>query len=76
MKFNQASCKVLHSQYQLRLGDGWVESSPAVKDKLIGSWQCALAAWKAKCVLGCIRRTVASRLTCLDSVISKVLASK
>ena len=27
------------------------------------SWQCALTAQKASCILGCIRRSVASRLS-------------
>jgi len=37
MKFSKAKCKVVHlswgdSQYQYRLGDEWIESSPAEKD--------------------------------------------
>lgn len=75
MKFNQAKCKVLHlgqgnPQYQQRLRAGWVESSCKEKDlgilvggKLDMSWQCALAAQKANCILDSITRTVASRLT-------------
>jgi len=73
MKFSKTKCKVLHvsqgnPKHKYRLGGEWLDSSPEEKDlgmfiekKLNVSQQCALAAQKANRILGCIKRTVASR---------------
>ena len=74
MKFNKAKGKVPHlgwgnPQYQYRLGDKWMENSPVEKDlgalkddKLEMSEQRALVSQKVNYILGCIKRSMVSRL--------------
>ncbi|GAB0203605.1 hypothetical protein GRJ2_002826100 [Grus japonensis] len=74
MKFNKGKCRVLHLEknnprHQYRLEVDLLGSSSAGKDlgvlvdnKLCMSQQCALVAKKANGILGCIQKSVASRL--------------
>jgi len=74
MRFIKAKCKVLHTdwstpKHKYRLGGEWIESSPKEKDlgvlvdeKLNMTWQCVLIGQKANCIIGHIKRVVASRL--------------
>jgi len=83
MKFNKVKCRVLHlgrnnPVYQYRLRADLLESSAVerdlgvlVDDRLTMSQQCVLAVKKANGILGCIKKSVASRsrevLLCLCS---------
>jgi len=71
MKLNKSKCHILHlgqgnTGYTYKLGDERLQNSPTERD--MGGWvngklnmrqQCALAARRANCVLGCIKYTIA-----------------
>ncbi|KAJ7399366.1 rna-directed dna polymerase from mobile element jockey-like [Pitangus sulphuratus] len=73
LKFNKDKCRVLHLEksnpgHQYSLGANLLESSSMEKDlgvlmdnKLSISQQCVLVAKKASGILGCIRKSMASR---------------
>ncbi|GAB0180512.1 hypothetical protein GRJ2_000516500 [Grus japonensis] len=74
MKFSKGKCRVLHlgknnPKHQYKLGVDLLGSSTVEKDlgvlvdnKLSMSQQCALVAKKANGILGCIQKSMASRL--------------
>ncbi|KAK4817100.1 hypothetical protein QYF61_027963 [Mycteria americana] len=67
MKFNKNKCRILHlgwsnTRHKYKLGEEWLESSPAARDVgLNTSQQCALAAKRANRILGCTQHSIASR---------------
>ena len=68
MKFTKNKCRILHrgqsnAGHRYKLGDRWLESSPAERDLgvLVSmSQQCALAAKRANGILGCIKHSITS----------------
>ncbi|KAK4807866.1 hypothetical protein QYF61_007772 [Mycteria americana] len=69
MKLNQSKCWILHlggsnARHKSKLGEEWLESSPAERD--LGCWlnssqQCALAAERANRIPGCLKHSRTSR---------------
>ncbi|CAM4596620.1 unnamed protein product [Lepidochelys kempii] len=85
LRFNKDKCRVQHlgrknPMHHYGLGTDWLSSSSAEKDlgitadeKLDMSQQCALVAKKANGILGCISRSIASRLSIWIGVLCPVL---
>ena len=73
MRFNKSKCRVLHlgrnnCMHQYRFADDLLERNSAEKDlgflvdrRLSVSQQCVLVAKKASDILGCIKKSMASR---------------
>ncbi|KAJ7414296.1 hypothetical protein WISP_84894 [Willisornis vidua] len=68
LEFNKGKCGVLHlgknnpwHQYRLEADLGVLHLRILVDNKLFMSKQCALGAKKANGILGCIRKSIASR---------------
>ncbi|KAK4830331.1 hypothetical protein QYF61_010095 [Mycteria americana] len=67
IKFKKSKCQILHlgqskARHKYKLGEEWLESSPAERDLgLNTSQQCALAAKRANHILGCIKHSITSR---------------
>jgi len=73
MKINKAKCRILHmglgnSKHKYKLVREWIESSPEEQDlgvpvdeELNMTQQSTLADQKASYILGCIKRSMASR---------------
>jgi len=67
MKFNKSKGQS-NTTHRYKLGEGWLESSPAERDlgvlvgsRLSVSWQCALAANRANANLGCTKHSITGR---------------
>ncbi|XP_059728926.1 spindlin-Z-like isoform X1 [Haemorhous mexicanus] len=88
MKFNRATCKDLHlgwgnPKHKYLLDGKWIESNPEEKDmevlmdkELDMSHQCVLPAQKANCILGCIKRSIASHAGVSASMMKKRTSHK
>ncbi|KAK4832334.1 hypothetical protein QYF61_021863 [Mycteria americana] len=69
MKFNKSKCRILRLGWsnagsKCKLGEEWLERSPAERDLGVlvnsRSQQCALAAKRANCILGCVKYSITS----------------